>query len=422
MLTDMKFTDLPDEAGVYLFMDRAFNVIYIGKAKSIRKRVRSHFGKDNLDTKHISMITQVKTIDYITTRNEKEALALEEKLIKSIKPRYNVIMRDDKSYPFLEITAYEDYPALKVTRSKKRNLGSYYFGPFPNARDVRFVLKITDRIFRLRKCRKFSVKDRPCLNYQIKKCYSPCTGGISRDVYEGIVEEIRMFLSGKYRKLLAVLKKRMVYFKERREYEEAARIRDQIRDLEGFFPIVSFRKINRKKLDVLKKVDPSYLLKDILGMKVRPRFIEGYDISHTSSKEAVGGMVAFKDGQPDKSRYRKYKIKQSETADDIKMIEEVVYRRLRALLSHKKRLPDLLLIDGGRGQESAVRRIVEYMNLKNLKVLSLAKENERVYSGGKVLKIDTGSEVFKLLKRITDEAHRFAHSYHASRRKKKLLC
>ncbi len=364
------------------------------------------------------MISRVCTVDYIVTKNEKEALILEDQLIKSIKPRYNIALKDDKSYPFLEITATEKYPVLKITRAKKKKAGHIYSGPFPNVKDIKEVKRIIDKVFPLRKCSQFRDKDRPCLNYQIGQCLAPCSRKVKEESYLEIIKEISLFLSGDHTKLLSRLAQKMKYFKNRQEYEQAAEVRDQIEELKKFFPIVNFRKIDRKRLETLVKIDPSYMLKDILGMENRPRIIEGYDISHTSSTQAVGSMVYFKDGEPDKINYRKFKIKQNATSDDLKMISEVVYRRLDRLLNDNKDLPDIMLIDGGRGQESAARKIVEGMKLTNIKVLSLAKENKNVYYTGKILKIEKNSEVYKLLKRITDEAHRFAHSYHIKRRNK----
>ncbi len=413
----MKLENLPDKPGVYLFMDNSFNVLYAGKAKSIRKRVKSHFGRGG-NGKHIVMVSEVCTVDYILTKTENEALVLEEQLIKDIKPRYNIALKDDKSYPYLEITLGEKFPALKITRIKKKNPDSVYFGPFPNVTDIRRAKKVIDKIFPLRKCSQLKKRLRPCLNYQIGSCLSPCTGKINKANYSEIVNQVNMFLSGRGEKLLNRLKQRMECFKKKQEYEQAIVVRDKIQELKKFFPIVNFRRISRKKLDALKKIDSMYLLKEILKMENKPDVIEGFDISHTSSKEALGSVVYFKHGKPDKSNYRKFKIKQKETSDDIKMMEEVVSRRLKGLLRENKKLPDIVLMDGGRGQESVARKVVRELNLRNLRVLALAKEKKNIYYNGKILKIEQFAEVYKLLKRITDEAHRFAHSYHVKRRKK----
>ncbi|MFC2060908.1 GIY-YIG nuclease family protein [Elusimicrobiota bacterium] len=416
----MKFTELPDTSGVYLFIDSAYEVIYVGKAKSIKKRVISHFGKDKLSAKHIAMISRVRTVDYITTKNEKEALVLENQLIKNIKPRYNILLRDDKTYPYLEVTVSEKFPALKVSR-KKDNPDSIYFGPFPNSGDIRAAKKVIDKMFSLRKCRKYRDNKKPCLNYQINKCLSPCTGKIKKTAYTEIVDEILMFLSGSHKKLLKKLEKKMNIFKQEQKYEEAAVIRDQIEDLKGFFPMVNCRRITRKKLEALNRIDPLLILKDVLNMKYKPQVIEGYDISHTSSREAVGSMVYFSGGKPDKKNYRKYKIKQAETADDLNMLREVTYRRLKRLTREDSKLPDIMLIDGGRGQEKAVREMVNKFGIKTIKVLALAKEKGNIYYRGRKMDIDNSSEVFKLLKRVDDEAHRFANAYHRQKRTKSSL-
>ncbi|MFH1416079.1 MAG: excinuclease ABC subunit UvrC [Elusimicrobiota bacterium] len=413
-----KITDLPDKPGVYLFMDSSAEVLYVGKAKSILKRVRSHFGKEKHDTRHIAMISQVKTVDYMVTDNEKEALVLEEKLIKDIKPRYNIALKDDKSYPYIELTASEDYPSLKIVRIKSREKGSVYYGPFPNVWDVNQIMKTIDRIFKLRKCKNFSEKETACLNFQISRCLSPCTGNIAPDIYKKIVDEVKMFLDGDHEKLFTKLETRMEYFGKEQKYEKAAEIRDMMVSIAKFFPVVNIRGIDRKRLNVLSKIDPLYMLKDIIKSDKKPEIIEGYDISHTTSKEAVGSMVYFRNGEPDKSSYRKYKIKQAETFNDLDMLREVLLRRLTRVIRENKKLPDILLIDGGRGQESAARSVVKELGL-NIYVLSLSKDNKNIYFKGKPLALGNDSEIYKLFKRITDEAHRFAHSYHVKRREKK---
>jgi len=415
----MKIKDLPAEPGVYIFMDSAGSILYIGKAKSIIKRVRSHFSRD-LDSRHIAMMSQVKTVDFITTSNEKEALVLEDQLIKELQPRYNIMMRDDKTYPFIEITAGDKYPVLRITRKKNKGLGTLYFGPFPNVGDIRAAKKAIDAIFPLRKCGKFRKRKRPCLNYQIGRCLSPCTGRADEAVYREIVGEAVMFLSGKQSELLDRLKSRMDSFKDEKEYERAAAVRDQILKLENFFPVVNFRKIGRRKLALLKKVDPMYMLKNLLDMKFKPETIEGYDISHTASGEAAGSRVLFRDGEPDTSGYRRYRIKGEPTFDDIRMLGEVIYRRLCRARDASEKLPDIMLIDGGRSQEKVASQLVEKFGYgEKVRVLSLAKEKGNVYSRGKILPVDNDSQLYMLLKSVTDEAHRFARSYHIKRRRRK---
>jgi len=414
----MKLTELPDKPGVYLFMDSAYNIIYVGKAKSVKKRVKSHFGRD-LDARHLAMISQVRTVDCVLTKNEKEALVLEDQLIKEIKPRYNIALRDGKTYPYLEITAGEKFPVLKVTR-KRENPDSIYFGPFPNVRDMRAAKRAAENIFPLRKCKNFRKRKNPCLNYQIGKCLSPCTGKVDEIEYREVVDEIILFFSGQQEKLLNKLEKRMNCFKEKQEYEKAAAVRDRINELNNIFPVVSLRKISKKKLETLKKTDPHLILKSLLKMEKKPEVIEGFDISHTSKTEAVGSMVYFKNGEPDKSNYRKFRIRQGETADDLKMLKEVIYRRISGLVKENLKLPDIIFVDGGKGQEKTARSVIESFNIKSARVLSLAKEKGNIYYKGKKLDIPEESEVYKLIKRVDDEAHRFAHTYHLQRRKKKL--
>ncbi|MDA3792320.1 MAG: GIY-YIG nuclease family protein, partial [Elusimicrobia bacterium] len=300
------FKELPDNPGVYIFLDSAYRVLYVGKANSIKKRVRQHFGKKNLDSRRLAMITKVQSVNYIRTKTEREALLLESRLIKNIQPRYNVDLKDGKSYPYLELTAGEKFPALKITRKKKVK-DSLYFGPFPNVSDIRDAKKIVEDIFPLRKCKKFRRRKRPCLNYQMKKCLSPCSGKISEKEYNEIVNQVKLFLAGKEDKLINRLRDEMESYKKNLQYEKAALARDRISSLENLFPKVSYKSITRKKLKALEKIDPLYILKDKLEMDFKPTTIEAFDISHISSKQAVGAMVTFKDGKPHKSGYRRYK-------------------------------------------------------------------------------------------------------------------
>ncbi len=411
----MKIRELPSGPGVYIFLDSSGKSIYAGKALNIKKRVRSHFSGSK-NPRQLAMLARVRTVDFIETANEKEALVLEESLIKSLRPRYNVLLRDDKSYPFLEVTAGEKYPAIRITRNRK-DKRSLYFGPFPDVGDTRRAVKILGSLFPLRKCRTYSPKEKPCLNYQIKKCAGPCCGKISSNEYKEIVDELLLFLRGRKEELLKKLKDKMEKEKKRMEYEKAAQLRDRIYLLNNLFPIVNFRKINAQKMKALEKVDPFYELKKILGLKKRPSLIEGFDISHTSSREAAGSSVRFGPGGPDRSNYRRFKIKQPPTSDDLKMIKEVVYRRLKRLKKDNKELPDIILVDGGRGQEKAAAEALKLLNIRKVKILALAKGKKNIYFKGRKLDIEKNSEAFKLLTRVDREAHRFARSYHIKRRK-----
>ncbi len=413
------FKELPDKPGVYIFLDSAYRVIYVGKANSIKKRVRQHFGKTNLNSRRLTMITKVRSVNYIRTKTEREALLLEDRLIKNIQPRYNIDLKDGKSYPWLELIAGEKFPALKITR-KKKNKDSLYFGPFPNVGDIREAKKIIESIFPLRKCKNFRLRKRPCLNYQIDKCLSPCTGKVTEKEYGEIVNQVKLFLSGSGENLFEQLRAKMKEYKQKREYEKAARVRDRIDALENLFPRVSYKSITEKKLKALEKIDPLYILKDKLDMDFKPETIEAFDISHISSKEAVGAMVTFKNGRPDKSNYRRYKIKQEETADDIKMTEEVIYRRLKRIKEDNLFSPDIILIDGGKVHLKAACRIADKFSLETTKIISIAKKKGKIYHKNKLLDIKKVSPAHNLIKRIDDEAHRFAVSYHRVRRKKDL--
>ncbi|NLB35441.1 MAG: excinuclease ABC subunit UvrC [Elusimicrobia bacterium] len=415
----MNLSDIPDKPGVYLFMNISGIVIYVGKAKSLRKRIQSHFNSDNKGLKQVMMISRVKTVDFITLKNEEEALILEDKLIKSLRPKYNVLLKDSKTFPYLELTEGEEFPTLRVTR-QKNNPSSLYFGPFPDVRSMREAKRVAESIFPLRKCNKFSLKERPCLNYQIGRCMAPCVGKITKDEYRAITEELKVFLSGDRENLLLQLEEKMNQLKDKLEYEKAALIRDQIKKLENLYPKVNARKMSRKALEVITSKDPGAHIRQALKMDHDPRVIEGFDISHTSSSEAVGSMVRFVDGEPDKSGYRRYKIQQPETSDDLSMLKEVIYRRLKRVADGKDDPPDLIFIDGGKGQEKTAREVVASLGLTYIKTISLAKKSCTLYHKGRKVGIEKGTPAYNLFKRIDDEAHRFAHTYHRLRRKKRV--
>ncbi len=432
-----KFSKLPDEPGVYMFIDSSFKSLYIGKAKSIKKRVMSHFRNDKLDSRHLSMILQVKAVNYIITKNESEALILEDKFIKQIKPKFNIALKDDKTYPYITITKGDEFPMLKITRKNGMSTPklqritestaggkspdctqSVYFGPFPYIKDIRAAEKILNKIFPLRKCPKVLKRKKPCLNYQLGKCLSPCTFKISVKEYNVMVNDLIILLSDSLKILLKKLEKRMNYFKDTMQYEKAAGVRDQINILTNVFPAVQINSIKGEPLWLSngsgKEIDILHLLGKILNLNYKPEIIEGFDVSHTSFNQATASSVRFIGAKSDKTNYRNFKIKLLQN-NEIKMLKEAVKRRLSRLKKENLKLPDVILVDGGIAHEKAARDVIKKLGL-TLEVLSLAKEKANIYYKGQRLVIDKDSDIHKLLKKISNEAHRFARQYHIKRR------
>lgn len=541
---EQKIDHLPTHPGVYLFKDRKGTILYIGKAGNIKHRVSSYFQRpEDKDTKTLAMLENVADIDTIVTDTEKEALILENNLIKAHRPRYNVKLRDDKNYPCLKLSMEEDFPTLTIVRRIKKD-GSIYFGPYPSATSLKETLRLIRRIFSIRTCldTKFSNRLRPCINYQMGRCLGPCSGKIDPRSYQEIVHQVRMFLEGKNRELVERLKMKMEEEAEKLHFEVAARIRDQIehiekiiekqkivstdfldRDVIGFyrqdhtfvvhplfirggkllggkgftFPatglpdeevLSSFLhqyyregkfipeeiltpkaipdqdlveqwltelKGKRVRILVPAKGDKRHLLemasdnaeqfllaegepngdgerllealREKLHLKNVPRRIEAFDISNLQGGNAVGSMVFFQNGKPDKQGYLHFKIRTVEGADDYGMMYEVLLRRYQKV-TEKTELPDLVLLDGGRGQLNVAQEVFRELKIEEVDLISLAKERTIKASGFSGLRkteekvfhpqykepfvLGRNSPILHLLDRIRDEAHRFAITYH----------
>ena len=552
--------DLPHEPGCYLFKNKAGGVIYVGKAKDLKKRVSSYFAKNqilrpsgrsmtykpapcsilslkgtclrhprpegrsimpvcnDLDAKTRSLVDNIASLDYIITANEKEALILENNLIKKHLPKYNIDLRDSKRYAYVMLTK-EDYPRLLVAR-RVSDEGTY-FGPFTSAEKRDALLRMTNNLMKLRTCRK--MPKRACLRAHMEKCTAPCVKKASHEQYLIQVEDAKKLLSGRNAELLEDLRSRMSDAAKKREYEYARTLRDQIAGIEflqekqsmetqkkydqdiidyivdgsavhlavfnaergilankdeygfdyseGFLEefllryysngeipkeiilpervsdaFVSYLSEKRgskvsitvpqrgeKKdlLDLVKKnVEKLYKedelalqdLREKLGLQKIPKVIECFDISHIQGSDPVGSMVRFLDGKPDKSNYRRYRIKSVEGIDDPGMIAEVVGRRYKRLLDEEKSLPDLIIVDGGRTQVSAAHRELRALGL-GIPLIGLAKRLEEIYFVGltEPQRIDHKSRALKLLQNVRDEAHRFAVKYHKVLRSKRTL-
>ncbi len=533
---------IPHNPGVYLMKNSKGAIIYVGKAKDLKKRVSSYFNRKSFDLPRIEvLVSRIANLDYIVTRSELDALILEDTLIKKHRPKFNISLKDDKRYPYLKITMKEPFPRIIVTRSIERD-GSKYFGPYTESHSVRNTLILFERIFKLRTCNKFIPKevkkdgteDRGCLNFQINKCDAPCIGNISYEEYRERIDQVILFLKGKTDSIISQLRLQMEKASESRQYEKASEYRDRILGIthvtrkqimssqsladvdvigigrweseccsvilkirdgklikkEHYFlentqhetpalilsrfithyynyredipPILmiqqepedsallqellktkihipqrgdkkklvdmakhnAFLLVEEKKLAHIKSSQRTVFavkeLKEKLHLARLPRKIAAFDVSNLFGKEAVASMVFFNNGKPKKSQYRRFKIKMVPCIDDYKMINEAVTRYLSHLDDKNVEQPDLILIDGGKGQLSAALKALEKTTF-SISLFSLAKRLEEVFEPGKKepIIIPKTSYALKLLQKIRDEAHRFAITYHKNLRDKK---
>jgi excinuclease ABC subunit C len=542
--------DFPEKPGVYIMKDKRNRIIYVGKAVSLKNRVRSYFqSSKNLPLKVVSMVSKVEDVEYIVTDSEVEALILECNLIKFNRPKYNILLRDDKQYPYIRITLNQPFPRIEVVRKVKKD-GAKYFGPYADAGAMREAIDVINKVFPIRSCKKdlrqIPLKERPCLNYHIERCLAPCQGFIEEEEYNEIIKNIIMFLEGKQETLIKELKTKMQKAADNLNFERAAVLRNQIGALEKvlekqkivytdmidqdiiamarsfdtvciqvFFiregkllarePFIlqntddeerreiltAFVKqfynnahfipkqliideeiddketieewLSRKKgsrvyviipkrgekrklaemvaenariyLDQIESMEEREKLKNLQGLEElqqylnlenAPNRIEAFDISNIQGAESVASMVVFEGAQPKKEDYRKFKIKTVDGPNDFESMKEVVYRRFRrALLGDGKfnELPDLLLIDGGRGQLKYAREALEELGLSRIPTIALTEELEHIFVEEKddPIILPENSEALYLVQRVRDEAHRFALSFHRALRSKKNL-
>jgi len=538
-----KIASFPRSPGVYLMRDLAQKIIYVGKANDLKSRVTSYFtGKD---TRPMSpfLMARVHDIEFINTATEKEALILENNLIKRHHPRYNVNLRDDKTYYHLSLDPSEKFPRLQLVR-KRLNDAALYFGPYPSGLAAKETLRFVQEVFPLRSCRNrdFKLRPRPCLEYQIGRCLAPCKGLINEDAYRKMAQSAVSFLQGRRRELISELKKQMDEASGELNYEEAARLRDRIAALEhalekqnvdwggtkdqdvvgvyaqddnyqlcilfvrggkllgskSFAPvkmkidlveivsscltqfyddkaiipdeiiipchlpdeevIIEWLTETKHKKVVLtipsigtknallymananarnlweashkkeeQKTAALQILQEKLLLSKLPRRIECYDISNIGGKHAVGSMVVFQDGEPDKNSYRRYRIRALSEPDDYGMMCEILSRRF----SRGENLPDLVVVDGGKGQLNVALLVLKDLKIK-IDVVGLAKEERAVFSGKGIIKKKNGKsedrvylpgrkdavylsgrpQALRILQQVRDEAHRFALNYH----------
>ncbi len=531
-MLNINLEEVPSSCGVYLFKGKKGEVLYIGKAKDLKTRLSYYLKNSFLSPKVYHLLQTAEKVEYFLTHNEKEALLLEANLIKKYRPKYNVLLKDDKNYPILKITINEEYPALKIVRKRKIGEKALYFGPFTSARGLKEILKILSKMFPLRKCSLSKMRRRknPCIYYQIKKCLAPCVNQIPKKEYQKLVNGIVEFFQGKGQELLEKMREEMHKLAENLEFERAAFLRDRIKDLEellekqavvlkepldldlwefkrdknkdyfivlfirygylyGFQTLESknlledlslkeiilqfytegkiipekilvpeiwegkeewenlFSEISGKKIQILpipsdeefhllheialknlksyitslKKKESlpyeiiSQTLKEILKLSKEPRFIEAIDLSQFFGDARVGAVVCFFEGIPLKERYRHYHIK-SEAKDDYAMLYEVLERRLKRGLKEND-LPDLILIDGGKGHLETALRVVEDLDIKEVELRAISKNEKRepkkVYLPGRKnpMFLAKHSEIYSFIGTIMEEAHRFVKTF-----------
>jgi len=413
-----KLKVLPTKPGVYLFKDKKGTVIYIGKAKSLRKRVASYFSKKP-EIKTSIMLARLYDIDYVIAGSEMDALILEDELIKKYKPRYNIAWKDDKSYPLLKLTVNEKWPRLFLSRRKLKD-GALYFGRY-QGQMVREVIRLVKRLFPIRWCKEspLRMRQQPCLYYRIGSCSGPCIGKIDQKGYLELVQGIVALLEGKMDKASAKLKAEMTKAAQEHDFERAAYLRDRMKILA--------KMIEGKRLE--RTPTPRLLsnlveLKKILKLKKEPMRIEAFDISNIQGQDIVGAMVTFYGGLPLKNDYRKFKVRSlDKKPNDVAAMYEVVKRRYSGGQAKKLPQPDLVLIDGGLAQVNSAHKALSESKLKAMPVIGLAKREEEIFFPGtsRPLKLGRRSSALQLLQRVRDEVHRFAITYHRHRRSKSLF-
>jgi excinuclease ABC subunit C len=501
-----KVSTLPHRPGIYLMRDRFGSVIYVGKARDLRKRVSHYFQPSRRlgwDLKFNALVEAIHDFDFHVVRNEPEALLLESKLIKEFHPRYNVSFRDDKRFLMLKVNLNDPIPRFTLTRFKQDD-GARYFGPFPNGGALRNTLSMVRRQYHLRGCRPLAPSERDykhCLYAHLKYCTAPCIGNVTRQQYLEQVNAACAFLAGQCSEMRETLEAEMKKAAANQEYERAAELRDLLEDLTRTTRRTG--KFERVPYSLPPTIDPARdlaELAEVLGLPAPPQCIEGFDISNISGTFAVASMVRFKNGRPDRANYRRFKIKTVVGQDDFASMAEVVRRRYTRLLkeaaagqasrlspsspqntkprqdasptedggeaipqalqelvddvsaaakqkgrNHSEtdasaaqvrdhrapgevpnrnagNLPDLILIDGGKGQLGMAVEELKKLGLEKIPVIGLAKEFEEIYQPGnsEPLRLSHDIGALKLLQRVRDESHRFANTYNAQLRLKRI--
>ncbi len=400
---------IPESPGVYLMKDSSGKILYIGKAANLKRRVSSYFNRPH-DSRIENLVRRIAKVGFKQTDSALEALILEAKLIKRHQPPFNIKEKDDRSFLYLEITD-EDFPRVRLVRNKDKVRGKR-FGPFVLGKEAKEAARILRRIFswNVHPPEKIGKFGRPCLDYQINLCPGTCVGAVSKTEYRKTIRRLVSFLSGRKSQLIKALEKEMRELSERLEFEKAASLKKQI---------FALRHLRDAALISQEPVDGAGCSATGKARKTAKR-IEGFDISNTAGQSAVGAMVVFKNGQPAKSEYRRFRIKTFSQPNDVGMIKEIVRRRFRRSKTKQPAwpAPDLILIDGGKPQVNAVKEVLEELSLK-IPVVGIAKGPARK-KNEVIGKIPAGIKKSVLVK-VRDEAHRFAINYHKKLRSRKAL-
>jgi excinuclease ABC subunit C len=425
-----KVRTFPQKPGVYLMKDSAGRVIYVGKAKNLRARAGSYFLKGAAEERRTAdLIREIHDIDFLEAESEVDALLVEARLVKDIQPKFNQELKDDKTFPYLEIYVREDFPRVEFTREPHER-GTKLYGPFASAGGLRGAIQVLQKIFKFRTCT-LDIADgdekwrwfRPCLLASINQCTAPCNLRISKDEYQRDIGRLRMFLEGKKRQLLKEMQAEMEAAAKELRFEKAARLRDEIHLLETLD--------ERGELDEHVQPEVFFIdpkkglagLRKVLKLTEMPRTIEGVDIAHLGGGETVASLVRFIDGLPFKPGYKRFKIRGVEGVDDFRAIHEVVARRFARLHDEGEIFPDILLIDGGKGQLSAALAAFAELQIKPPQLMALAKREEEIYlhDQHEPLRLSRHSYALRLLQYVRDEAHRFAQHYHHVLRRRSTL-
>ena len=408
----------PDKPGVYLMRDENGEIIYIGKAKSLKKRVSSYFRHSNFASPRLrKLVETIRDISTMRTESEIEALILENRLIKLYQPFFNVDLKMNERYAYIKITA-ERYPRIDVTRVKLDD-GGVYIGPYVRVREVRALLHLVERYLPLRSCGKDAPKPangRPCMKYSLGRCLAPCCGLCTENEYRDRVADVVLLLQGQGAELVERLRARMDRAAKALRFEEAAHLRDTIR---------AIWRVSRQQhttLDIPAGEDDFWevlnAMQKTFALPMLPWRIDGFDISHSAGNYTVGVAVVFEQGYPNPSLYRKFNIKTVEGIDDFRSMKETLTRRYSRSLAGEEPLPQLILIDGGPVQLDFALQALYGLGIDNVPVVSLAKEFEEIYLPGEKepLRLDRADPVLRLLQRVRDESHRFAITSHRARR------
>ena len=409
----------PDRPGVYLMRDENGEIIYVGKAKSLRKRVSSYFRHTHASPRLNKLVDTIRDISTMRTESEIEALILENRLIKLYQPFFNVDLKMNERYAYIKIKA-EKHPRIIVTRVKMDD-GAVYIGPYVRVSEVRALLRLVERYLPLRSCGGAEAKPqngRPCMKYSLGRCLAPCCGLCTENEYRDRVADVALLLQGHGAELVERLRKRMDKAARELKFEEAAHLRDTIRAIwrvsrqQNTIPEIPSGKDNF--WEVLNSMQKTFHL------PVLPWRIDGFDISHSAGNFTVGVAVVFEQGYPNPSLYRKFNIRTVEGIDDFRSMNETLTRRYKRCLEGQEPLPQLILIDGGPVQLEFAMQALDDLGIHNIPIISLAKEFEEVYMPNQKepVRLDHTDPVLRLLQHVRDESHRFAITSHRTRRGK----